>query len=70
MTKLLLDVGAGCEAFQDKALRGLNSKRIQCDEIWSFVYAKAKNVPEAHKGDLTGSRRRGLHVGAQLSPPR
>src|SRR5256886_10011322 len=51
VTKLLLDVGAACEAYQDKTLRGLNSKRIQCDEIWSFVYAKAKNVPEAHKGD-------------------
>jgi IS1 family transposase len=41
-----------CESYQDEALRGLKSKRVQCDEIWSFVYAKAKNVPEEHKGEL------------------
>jgi IS1 family transposase len=52
VTKLLLDVGAACEEYQDKTLRGLKSKRIQCDEIWSFVYAKTKNVPEAHKGEF------------------
>jgi IS1 family transposase len=50
VTKLLLDVGGACEAYQDKTLRGLKAKRIQCDEIWSFVYAKAKNVPESMKG--------------------
>jgi IS1 family transposase len=51
VTKLLVDVGAACEEYQDKALRSLKCKRIQCDEIWSFVYAKAKNVPEEHKGE-------------------
>jgi hypothetical protein len=50
VTKLLLDVGEACEQYQDKTLRGLKSKRIQCDEIWSFIYAKAKNVPESMKG--------------------
>jgi IS1 family transposase len=50
VTKLLVDVGAACEEYQDKALRNLKCRRVQCDEIWSFVYAKAKNVPEAHKG--------------------
>jgi IS1 family transposase len=52
VTKLLLDVGAACEEYQDKTVRGLKAKRIQCDEIWSFVYAKAKNVPEDHKGEF------------------
>jgi IS1 family transposase len=31
----------------DRAVRGVNSQRVQCDEIWSFVHAKAKNVPTA-----------------------
>src|SRR2546426_6953431 len=51
VTKLLLDVGAACEEYQDKTLRNLKCRRIQCDEIWAYVYAKAKNVPEAHKGE-------------------
>jgi IS1 family transposase len=50
VTKLLVEVGAACEEYQDKALRNLKCKRIQCDEIWAFVYAKAKNVPEDMKG--------------------
>ena len=45
--KLLRDVGAACLDFQDKTLRDLPCKRIQCDEIWSFVYSKQKNVPDA-----------------------
>jgi IS1 family transposase len=52
VTKLLVDVGDACERFQDAALRDLKCKRIQCDEIWSFVYAKAKNVPDAHAGEF------------------
>ena len=47
VTKLLVDVGTACAAYQDKALRNLSCKRIQVDEIWSFCYAKAKNVPKA-----------------------
>src|SRR3989442_1392409 len=50
VTKLLLDIGAACEKYQDETLRNLKSRRIQCDEIWAFVYAKAKNVPESMKG--------------------
>jgi IS1 family transposase len=50
VTKLLLD--AACEEYQDKTIRGLKTKRIQCDEIWAFVYAKTKNVPEEHKGEF------------------
>jgi IS1 family transposase len=50
VTKLLVDVGTACVEYQDKALRNLPCKRIQCDEIWSFVYAKQKNVPEGMQG--------------------
>lgn len=50
VTKLLEDVGAACAEYQDKAFRKLNCKRVQCDEIWSFVGMKQKNVPEARKG--------------------
>lgn len=52
VTKLLLDVAATCEQYQDRVLRNLKCRRIQCDEIWAFVYAKSKNVPEEHAGEL------------------
>src|ERR1700730_139346 len=45
--KLLQDAGAACTEFHDRAVRGVKSQRVQCDEIWSFVHAKAKNVPTA-----------------------
>ncbi len=48
--RLLADVGTACQEYQDRMVRGLSCKRIQCDEIWSFVYAKAKNVPEPMRG--------------------
>src|ERR1043165_6977726 len=47
VAKLLVELGAACDRYQDGALRGLPCKRIQCDEIWSFIYAKQKNVPRA-----------------------
>lgn len=50
--KLLADLGKACARYQDEKLRNLSCKRIQCDEIWSFCYAKEKNVPEAMKGKL------------------
>jgi IS1 family transposase len=50
VTKLLVDAGAACEQYQDRTLRDLKCKRIQCDEIWSFCYAKAKNLPEKYAG--------------------
>ena len=43
VTKLLVEVGQACAEYQDKAMRNLNCKRVQCDEIWSFVYAKERN---------------------------
>lgn len=49
VTKLLVDAGTVCAAFHDQNVRGLQTKRLQCDEIWSFCYAKEKNVPTAKK---------------------
>ena len=50
--KLLADVGESCEQYQDSTLRHLSCKRIQCDEIWQFCYAKNKNVPADKKGQF------------------
>lgn len=47
VTKLLCDVGAACAACHDANVRNLNTKQVQCDEIWSFCYALAKNVNNA-----------------------
>jgi len=44
--KLLADLGSACYAYHDANVRGLKSKRVQCDEIWSFVGAKMKNTSE------------------------
>lgn len=46
IVKLLADLGQACTEYQDIHLRDLTSERIECDEIWSFCYAKQKNVPE------------------------
>lgn len=48
--KLLVDLGEGCQRFHDRTVTGLRSRRIQCDEIWAFCYAKQKNLPEHLKG--------------------
>jgi IS1 family transposase len=48
--KLLRDLGAASVAYQDQVLRDLACKRFQCDEAWSFVYSKEKNVPADKKG--------------------
>ena len=51
--KLVEDIGvAYASQYQDEHLRGLNSRRIECDEIWAFCYAKQKNVPEQFRGKL------------------
>ena len=55
VTKLLVDVGRACSEYQDQAMRNLPCKRIQCDEIWSFCYAKDKNVPQSMRGRGAGS---------------
>jgi hypothetical protein len=45
VTKLLVELGTACAAYQSEMLRNLPCKRLQCDEIWSFVGAKDRNVP-------------------------
>jgi IS1 family transposase len=50
--KLVVDLGRACHEYQDRTLRNLACKRLQVDEIWSFVYAKAKNVRDAKAAPL------------------
>lgn len=50
IAKLLVELGAACAEYLDKTLVNLKSQRIQCDEIWSFCYAKEKNVPQELRG--------------------
>jgi IS1 family transposase len=52
IVKLLSDVGKACAEYQDKVFRNLTCKTIQADEIWSFCYAKEKNVPEEKQGQF------------------
>jgi IS1 family transposase len=57
IAKLLVEIGAACSKYQDETFRNLRLNRIQCDEIWSFVYAKQKNVTvemlaDKHAGDV------------------
>src|SRR5438874_1085857 len=49
--KLLSDLGTACSVHMDTDLRDLPCARVQVDEIWSFVYAKARNVPTDKRGD-------------------
>jgi IS1 family transposase len=48
--KLMPEIGQACEDYQRRVLVNLPCKRIQCDEIWSFCYAKEKNVPDELRG--------------------
>ena len=50
ITKLLLDLGAACTKYQDETLRNLPCRRLQCDEIWSYIGTKDKNIlPDRQK---------------------
>jgi IS1 family transposase len=51
ITKLLVDLGEACSAYQHETLVDLSCTVIECDEIWNFVYAKDKNVPAARQGE-------------------
>ncbi len=57
IVNLLADLGQACAEYQDAALTNLPCRRIECDEIWSFCYAKQKNVPEETPGHLRLRRR-------------
>jgi len=48
--KLQVEAGYASADYQDKTFRGLTCKRVQCDEVWAFCYAKEKNVPKKLKG--------------------
>ena len=50
VTKLLVDLGQAAAEYQDGVLTNLDTKRVECDEIWAFCYAKQKNVPLEHRG--------------------
>ncbi len=50
ITKLLVDLGDACSYAANALLVDLDCARVQCDEIWSFCYSKAKNTPEDKKG--------------------
>ena len=53
--KLIRNLGAACAAHHNAAIRRVRVQRVQCDEVWSFCYAKEKNVPEEKKGTGAGS---------------
>ena len=48
--RLLREVGEACLRFHDAQVRNLATEYVQCDEVWSFCYAKEKNVPVEKKG--------------------
>ncbi len=47
VAKLLIDGGKACAELHDELVQGVTANRIQCDEVWSFTYAKQKNVAKA-----------------------
>jgi IS1 family transposase len=50
VTKLLVDLGTACAAFHDSHVRNLKTTRVECDEVWTFCYARRDNVPENKRG--------------------
>ena len=54
IVKLLVELGAECAAYHNEHVRNIRSKRIQCDEIWQFIGAKAKNVTPEKKAQGWG----------------
>ena len=52
ITNLLLDMGRAAAEYQDGALVNLSTRRIECDEIWSFCHSKQKNVSPEHEGQF------------------
>jgi IS1 family transposase len=54
VVKLLAELGAACTKYQDVTLRNLPCRRLQCDEIWSFVGGKDKNLSHEQKAQGLG----------------
>lgn len=52
IVKLLCDIGKACADYHNNVMWDLPCKRLQCDEIWAFCYAKQKNVPDEHRGEF------------------
>jgi IS1 family transposase len=51
VSKLLVDAGNACASFHADSVRNVKSRRVQCDEIWSFCYSKAVNTGAGHRGE-------------------
>ena len=51
ISKLLVDAGEACAKYHDETVRGVNTAKVQCDELWSFCYAKTKQVERGIKGN-------------------
>lgn len=51
VSKLLVDIGTACACYLHDNVRNVTATRVQCDEIWSFVGMKAKNVPAERAGE-------------------
>jgi len=54
VAKLLADIGEACAAYHDRHVQGLKVRRLQCDEIWSFIGAKRKNASPDKKAEGWG----------------
>src|SRR5216117_1557630 len=54
IVKLLVEVGEACSKYQDEKIRGIRSRRVQCDEICSFIGSKEKNTREEKKAQGWG----------------
>src|SRR5450432_1562978 len=50
ISKLLIEVGQACQLFHDETVRNVQAKRVQADEIWSFVGSKENNKPQDKEG--------------------
>ena len=60
ISKLLLEIGAACVRFHDAAVRNLQTRRAECDEVWSYIGCKKRNVP---KRETPREYRRRMDVG-------
>lgn len=54
VSRLGAELGQACEKFASKVFVNLPCRQIQCDEIWSFTYAKEKNVPASMRDSGAG----------------
>ncbi|MGH9563798.1 MAG: IS1 family transposase, partial [Terracidiphilus sp.] len=54
VVKLLVDLGDACSRYHDAHVRNVKARRVQCDEIWSFIGAKKKNTTADQRRDGMG----------------